>query len=141
MTGGNTTADVTLNANVIRSAGSDQETGTATLMAKGLAESRNDLNLSGGQRTEIRNFGGASPQGEWIGTDGTVHSFVQFNCLTDAVWFFPALSSLASAADPNQTLTYVGAETLNGASVQHLRSIWLGQQISETDFYLDATTS
>jgi hypothetical protein len=34
----------------------------------------------------------------------------------------------------------VGLETLNGASVQHLHSVWSGQQLTTMDFYLDATT-
>lgn len=139
LAGGSTVIDVTLSGSVTRTAGSDVQTGTATLYGKGQNESRLDLNLSNDQRTEIRNYVG-TPQGEWIGPDGTPIPFAQFNCLTDAVWFFPALSSLALASDSNQTLSYVGLETLNGASVQHLRSVWYGQQISQTDFYLDSTT-
>jgi len=140
LTGGTTISDVTLSGNVTRTAGSDVQTGPATLYGKGQNESRLNLNLSGGQRTEIRNYANSSPQGEWMASDGSPNAFAQFNCLTDAVWFFPALSSLASASDPNQTLSYVGLEMLNGASVQHLRSIWFRQPISQTDFYLDATT-
>jgi hypothetical protein len=140
LTSGASIADFTLSGNVTRTAGSDVQTGSATLYGKGQNESRLDLGLSGGERTEIRNYTGASPQGQWLGPDGTVTPFVQFNCLTDAIWFFPALSSLASASDPHQTLSYVGLETQNGSSVQHLRSLWFGQQISQTDLYLDATT-
>jgi hypothetical protein len=112
---------------------------TATLSAKGRYESRVDLNLDNGQRTEIRNST-SGPLAEWIGSDGNSHLFAQQNCLTDAVWFYPTFSSLASANDPNQTLSYIGLETLNGSSVQHLHSVWSGQQLRSMDFYLDATT-
>jgi hypothetical protein len=140
LAGSTIVSDVTVSANVTRTAGSDVQTGSGTLYGKGQNESRLNLELSNGQRTEIRNYTGASPQGEWIGADGTPNSFSQFNCLTDAVWFFPTLSSLASATDPNQNLSYSGLETLNGVAVQHLHSVWFGQQISQIDFYLDATT-
>src|SRR5258708_4432486 len=51
LTGGVPVSDVTLNANVISILGSDNETGTGTFTAKGLIESRVDLNLSGGGRS------------------------------------------------------------------------------------------
>ncbi len=140
LTSGASVGDVTISGTVTRTAGSDVQTGSATLYGKGQYESRLNLDLSDGQRTEVKNYGGTSPQAEWITADGTTNPFSQFNCLTDAVWFFPALSSLTSAADPNQTVSYVGLETLNGTSVQHLRSVWYGQQLSQTDFYLDATS-
>jgi hypothetical protein len=109
------------------------------LYAKGQYESRIDLSLSSGNRSEIRNSS-SDTQGEWIGSDGTPYSFAVHNCLTDAVWFFPVFSSLAFATDQHQTLSYVGLEALNGASVQHLRSVWSGQQLTTMDFFLDATT-
>jgi hypothetical protein len=139
LTGGTTVTDATLTGTATRTVGSDVGTGPATLYAKGQYESRLDLNLSSGNRSEIRNSSN-SPQGEWIGSDGTPSRYTSFNCLTDTVWFFPVFSSLASANDPNQTLTYIGLETLNGASVQHLHSVWSGQQLTAMDFYLDATT-
>lgn len=139
LTGGTTVSDVTLSGSVTRTAGSDTQTGTATLYGKGQNEGRLNLSLDNGQRSEIRNYLG-TPQGEWIGPDGIASQFAQFNCMTDAVWFFPALSSLAFANDSNQTLSYVGFETLNGTPVQHLRSIWYGQQFSQMDLYLDSTS-
>jgi hypothetical protein len=139
LTGGTSVADVTLTGNATRTVGSDVGTGPATLYAKGQYESRLDLNLSTGNRSEIRNSSN-SPQGEWIAPDGTPYPYSPFNCFTDAGWFFPVFSSLASANDQNQTLTYIGVETLNGASVQHLHSVWNREQLTAMDFYLDATT-
>jgi hypothetical protein len=139
LTGGTQVNDVTLTGNATMTIGSNVGSGTATLSAKGRYESRVDLNLDSGKRTEIRNST-SGPLAEWIGSDGNSHLFAQQNCLTDAVWFYPTFSSLASANDPNQTLSYIGLETLNGSSVQHLHSVWSGQQLTSMDFYLDATT-
>src|SRR5579872_4149779 len=137
LTGGNTITDVTLTGNATRTVGSDQGSGPATLYAKGTAESRLDLSLSNGKRSEIRNSSSGA-LGEWIDSNGSPHLFAPANCLTDAAWFFPTLSSLALANSQNQTLSYIGLETLNGASVQHLRSVWSGDSLTTMDFYLDA---
>ncbi len=139
MTGGTAIVDVTLTGTVTRTVGSDVSTGPIVLYGKGQPESRVDMNLDSGNRSEIRNSS-TSFRGEWIGSDGTIYHYPFFNCMTDPVWFFPALSSLALANDPNQVLSYSGLETLNGASVQHLVSVWSSQPFSTTDFYLDATT-
>lgn len=54
LTGGTTIGDATLTGSVTWTAGSDSETGTATLEALGTGESRIDLALTTGTRTEIR---------------------------------------------------------------------------------------
>ena len=139
--------DVTLAGSVTWIAGSDTETGTATLQAKGIGESRVELKLSGGRRTEIRNNSSGVPQGARTGTDGVRRSSAQHNCLTDPVWFFAGLSSLAAASNPKLVFVYVGPEQREGVSVQHLRLYQsLGsepktqniiQRLSTLDFYLD----
>jgi hypothetical protein len=145
LTGGIAINDATLSGNSTWSAGSDNETGSGTFLAKGTNESRIDLALSGGSRSEIRANVAGAPQGEWISTDGTSSPYAAFNCWADAVWFFPGLSSLAGV-NPNTVLNYVGQETHNGAAVQHLRSYLylptqpLAQQSSTMDFYLDSAS-
>jgi hypothetical protein len=143
MTGGSAIADVTLSGNVTRVAGSDQQTGTATLTAKGFAESRVDLALSGGARSEARNASAGPSVGNWLGPDGVVHAVVSSNCYTDATWFYPALGALSAAAtNPSLVLVYVGQES----SYQHLQAYTYDanfsttKQLSTTDFYLDAQT-
>jgi hypothetical protein len=147
MTGGTTITDVTLTGNVAWNAGSDNETGTATLLALGTGESRMDLVLSSGTRTEIRDAQTGTTLGKWIAPDGSSGKFAFHNCQTDAVWFFPVLGSLS--VGPNVVLSYIGQETRNGATVQHIRSYAyqvgqsttsIQQQLSTIDFYLDATT-
>jgi hypothetical protein len=142
LTGNTTVSDITINANATRTVGSDVGTGTATFYAKGQYESRIDMVLSTGNRSEILNGANqsAGPQGEWIDSGGNPHLYSSFNCMTDASWFYPAFSSLAFTSNPNQVLSYVGAETLNGESVQHLQSTWNGSALTTMDFYLDAST-
>ncbi|HZQ23307.1 MAG TPA: hypothetical protein VFA89_10945 [Terriglobales bacterium] len=148
LTGGNAVSDVTLTGDVSYVAGSDVENGTFTLRAKGYAEGRVDLALSGGSYTDIQNNVG-SQQGEHIATDGTITRWAWHNCWTDPAWFFPVLSSLSVPTNPNAVFAYVGTEMRNGVSVQHLTAyfyvtgansdvISLAQKASSTDFYLDA---
>src|SRR5882762_4070855 len=147
MTGGAPVTDATLAGTAVWTAGSDQQTGTATLMAKGSAESRVDLNLSGGARSEIRNVNGNLNEGNWIGVDGAVHAIALPNCLTDASWFFPALGTLATAGrNSNLVFTYMGLESLGQTSLQHIHAYTYdaqfseAQQLSAMDFYLDPQT-
>jgi hypothetical protein len=151
LTGGRSVSDVTLSANVTSIVGPDTETGTGTLLAKGTAESRVDLKLPSGTRTGIRNDSAGYPQAASLGSDGALHPSPLHNCWINASWFFPALSVLASAADPSVILSYVGQETRNGASVQHIRSfryisdknpyvINLTHTLSTMDIYLDSAS-
>jgi hypothetical protein len=148
LTGGTSIRDVTLTGNVTWTAGSDTEAGTATLLAFGAGESRMDLALSGGTRTEIRDASTGIPQGEWFAPGDASGLFASQNCWTDAVWFFPVLGSLA--AGPNIILAYIGQENRNGETVQHIRTYVYQpvaypasptpEQLSTMDFYLDAVT-
>lgn len=146
LTRGAMIADVTLSGNVTWNG---SETGTATLRASGTGESRVDLALTSGTRTEIRDVQNDAPVGRWSNPDHRSGRIAFQNCWTDAAWFFPALGSLA--ARPNAVLAYIGQEARNGASVQHLRShvdqadwpkglLPTPKQLSTMDFYLDATT-
>lgn len=146
LTGGTSISDVTLTGTVTWN-GTD--TGTATLRALGTGESRMDLALSSGTRTEFRDAQTGVLLGQWINPDNSSGQFASQNCWTDAVWFFPALGSLS--VGQNVVLSYIGQETRNGSSVQHVESYvydsnWPAgitpsdQQLSTMDFYLDATT-
>ena len=114
MTQGVTVQDITLTGTVTRSLGSESESGTATLRALGTGESRIDLMMTAGARTEIRDNSTGTPQGKWILPDGTSGPYAAYNCWTDADWFFPLLGSLAG---PNIVLSYIGAETRNAVAV------------------------
>jgi hypothetical protein len=150
ITAGNPVSDISLAGNVTWFAGSDTETGTATLEAKGVNESRVDLILSGEQRQEIRNNSSGVPQGTETGIDGTTQPSAQHNCWTDPVWFFSGLSSLTETSNRNFIFSNLGQEQQNGVSVQHLRvyqllgskpkDIGIVQHLSAMDFYLDPTS-
>jgi hypothetical protein len=144
MTGGNAIGDVTLTANVSWIPGPEPQAGTGVLLAKGTSESRIDIALSSSsKRTEIRNAL-SGPAGKWVNPDGTSGLYALHNCLTDAAWFFPALSSLTNIANSGFLFSYVGEETWNGLSTQHLRVSQdnpVGtQRLSAMDFYIDPTS-
>lgn len=144
---GVTVTDATLTGTATWTTGPDTEKGTVTLKAKGAGQSRMDLALSGGNRSEIRTTSKGFPQGAWVGGDGKATAYASHNCWTDASWFFPVLSSLAAAqTNPNVVLSYVGAETRNATSVEHLQAntyspeFLSAQPWSTVDFYLDASS-
>lgn len=152
LTSGTPVVDVTVSGTAIWTSGTDSETGNATAYGKTNIESRLDLSLNGGNRSELRNSSGGSPQGAWINASGQSTPTALQNCWTDAVWFFPALTSL-SAVNTDSTLVfvYVGLETQNGRSVQHIQSYHyvtskfptvttFTQQMSLVDYFLDAQT-
>jgi hypothetical protein len=142
--------DVTLTGTATRTAGSDIGTGTVTLKALGTSQSRMDMNLSNGTRSEIRNLSSGLPRGLWVAPDSSAHSAARHNNNTDAAWFFPALTVLSQASNSNFLFTYVGQESRNGNSVQHIRvaqnvgsavdPTGLTQRLSTEDIFLDANS-
>jgi len=151
MTGGLPLADATLTGNAVWIAGSDKEVGTVTLLSKGTGESRMDLTLSDGPRTEIRNDSGAYPQGASAGVDGKLEPAAMHNCWNNASWFFPSLSFLSATSDPTLVFAYVGQENRYGITVEHIQvyryltakresMIDLTRVLSMADFYLDAAS-
>jgi len=141
--------DVTLTGSAARIAGSDQQSGTVTLKARGTTQSRVDLAFSTPAR-EIHNDP-SSADSYFYGSDQTWHSIASHNCWTDAVWFFPALSALATVGNPGVQFTYIGQETRNGSAVQHIRvsrqvasksaaATQLIGHLSTSDFYLDSAS-
>jgi len=148
MTGGVKIADATLQAQVTSFAGGQPENATGRLVAKGTSESRIDIALT---RTVIRNDTGAFPQGAATDAKGNFAPSALHNCWVTPSWFFPALSYLAQANDPTLIFTYIGPETRNGLSVEHLRisrhlanqsaraTGWI-EKFSATDVYLSSVS-
>jgi hypothetical protein len=142
--------DITLTGTARRIAGSDDETGAATLKAVADA-SRIDLNLSSGPRSEIQNSSGGSPAGTWSGPDGVAHAISFHNLLTDPAWFFPAFPIARGVSGSGYLVTYVGQETRDSQAVEHVTisqtssvqtpsgAPTLGH-LSQMDFFLDSTT-
>jgi hypothetical protein len=144
-------SDVTLTGTGTRTVGADVESGNFTLKALGDYQSRLDFVESAGTLSEVFNLSSNTPQGFWLGTDGTQHPVASHNCLAGEVWFFPSLSVLAQASSTNYTALYVGLETKNGVSVQHIQIVpqssavsavsnQMLAQIATTDVYLDSSS-
>jgi len=138
LTGVVSVSDVTLTGTARRFAGSDDETGTATLKATAAGDSRIDLTFPSGNRSEIRNHAATplagslppgipaaaaqavQPVGAWLGADGTIHGMAGHNVMTDAAWFFPAATVARILSSQGYVLSYIGQETLNGQPVTHV---------------------
>ena len=122
--------DVTLTGTARRIAGSDDESGSATLKAHSTGASRVELNFSSGQRTEVHNASPASsagpagspigsPVGSWSGPDRAAHPIAFHNLLTEPAWFFPAFAIARSLSAAGHTVAYLGHETHNEQAVEH----------------------
>jgi hypothetical protein len=144
-------SDVTLSGTVRRIAGSDDESGSVVLTATASGSSKIALSFSSGNRKEVRTNSNNSPTGSWSGTDSIAHSIAVHNLFTD--WgLFPTFTFSNLNGSATTVFSYIGQETRNGHSVQHL-SIQqqfpnqtgsvasLLQHLSQMDIYLDASTS
>jgi hypothetical protein len=151
LNGGQAVNDVNISANAHRIAGSDDDTGTATLQAVAAGASSVTLNLPSGQLTEIVNSSATPPSGMWVGPDGTVHTTAFHNLLAGPFWFFPEFALAVSSSTSGAVITYVGHETHNGEAVEHLsisqspavgtpQSYASYAQLTQLDFFLDSTT-
>src|SRR6185437_5886025 len=116
-----TVSDVTLNGSANWIAGSDNETGSATLKATIIGQGRIDLSLSGGQRSEVIDVSQAAPVGSWCGPDGTWHAIVAHNLMTDPTWFFPIFLINRVLSGANYAVSAEDAETQDGIAVEHMR--------------------
>lgn len=143
-------SDVTLNANVNWIAGSDNETGSATLKATAIGQGRTDLSLSEGQRSEVIDASQAAPVGNWCGADGVWHPMAAHNLYTDPTWFFPAFLINRVLPNASYAISPMDAETQNGVAVEHVKvylqsdstldSPTFIQGLSQVDIYLNAST-
>ena len=146
-----TLTDVRLTGSVRRIAGSDDETGSATLQALSSGAARSDLSLSSGTRSELQNPSATSgmPTGSWSGPDGAVHPMAFHNLLAEPAWFFPAFA-VARRLSPGNVIADLGPETRDDQHVEHL-SVSQNpptkspgpvsfQHLTQLDFFLDSAT-
>jgi len=144
-------SDVTLTGTVRRVAGSDDESGTATLKALSTGAARADLSLSSGPSSEIQNLSAAAPAGNWSGPDGVAHPIAFHNLLAEPAWFFPTFA-ISRRLSTSYVVTDLGSETHNGRQVEHISvsqnppypfpatSGPSFQHLTQLDFYLDSVT-
>lgn len=152
LNGGTTLSDVTLQASVTYTSGSDVETGTGTLQALNDVYGLVILNLTDGQRQYIRDVQGGWPLGAWVDVNGQVNSYAPQNCWTDAAWFFPGLIFTSVPGNAQVGLVNLGAGTWNGSAVNQVQLYqWLSAQnaaiasavqgYGTEEVYLDPTSS
>ncbi len=152
MTGGTIFTDATLNGTATRTTGAEKDAGSALFKVRLGTGSRLDLNLTKGQRTEIHNRQTGSPKGSWSGPDQVSHRAPVHNSWVDAGWYFPPAPLASMISDPQVVTSYVGQESRNGTTVEHLRAsryltgqsapvIDLVQRLSTIDLYLDASSA
>lgn len=150
LVGTTTVSDVTLTGTANSIAGSDNETGAATLKATAIGQSRVDLSLSNSQRSEVRDISAAPPTGSWSGPDGTFHPMAAHNLFTDPAWFFPAFLISRVLSNPRYAVMPADEETKEDFAVEHItvyekathasQSASLAESLSRTDIYLNAST-
>ncbi len=150
LAGASTTNDVTINGTVTRIAGSDNESGTATLKARAAGQGRVELSLPSGQRSEVTDISQAQPAGSWSGADGAWHTVAGHNLFGDPSWFFPTFLIHRVLSAPNYVVSPMDTETKDGVAVEHLKVYQqsgppspqsaLMQGLSQIDIYLNAST-
>jgi hypothetical protein len=151
MIGSTTVNDIVITGTARRIAGSDDETGTATLKALATGGSRVDLAFPSGTRAEVHANSGSGPVGQWTGTDGAAHALTQHNLLVSSSWFFSPFTLAGTISDTNSVISYVGHESFDGTPVEHISvsrqfaslpsdSSAMLQHLSQMEIYLDART-
>ena len=150
LVGTTTVNDVTLSASANWIAGSDDETGSATLKATAIGQGRMDLSLSGGSRSEVVDITQTPPVGSWCGTDGVWHAMATHNLFTDPTWFFPTFLINRALSNTSYAISPMDAETQNGVAVEHVTvntPLGLAVQqptqiagLGQIDLYLNAST-
>ena len=149
LTGTTTVSDVTMTGTANWIAGSDDETGTATLKATAIGQGRIDLSLSNGPRSEVRDFSVTPSTGSWSGSDSTWHPIANHNLWTDPTWFYPGFLIGRVLSDAGYQVSPADAETLDGVVVQHITVSQqyagsqqlpsLLQKLSQVDIYLSSS--
>jgi hypothetical protein len=153
LTGGIAVHDAILQGTVERPKGSNSSKTSVRLIALTGHQSRVEYGPGGTDWRETRTEVNGQPRFAYSDNRGVAHpADSRRDTWSEAVWFFPALSLLGSANDPGVRFAYIGASTLNGTPVTHIRAsraIAADQQnvtdriaqLSATDFYIDNKTA
>ena len=142
--------DVTLTGSARYIAGSDDETGTASLKANSLGDARIDLSLPSGNRSEVYNLSSGPPAGQWSDRDTARKEIPFHNLIAEPAWFSPVTSISRRLSGSAFAVSYVGAETLDSQSVHHIavsqppqaiaKDVQLFQHLTQIDLYIDPST-
>lgn len=151
LVGSNSLSDITLTGTATRTAGSDNESGTAQLRATAIGQSRLDLSFPGGNRSEVRDSSQAPPVGQWLGPSGSVQTMAQHNLMTEPAWFFPAFVLSRVLSNSNYSISAIDQQMKNGSTVNHVTVFQqlstsndpqgIYARLSRMDIYLDPTSN
>lgn len=122
----------------------DGTSSSITLKTKGIGLVRSDLSMNGNETAVVANNGSG-----YVLRGGSKSNLPLWVTKYRRAGHIPVLSRMADYAQPNTKLTYVGLETIAGASVHHIRISSLPTDgtppdledlISEFHVFIDATS-
>ena len=99
-------SSVVLNASAEWIAGSDDETGTATLTASADGSLSMQLQLPKSSRLESQTSFSSGQSCTWTGADGVEHVMPLHNCAGSMAWFLPSVALLGSR-QPSEVITTI----------------------------------
>lgn len=148
--GGTTTRSISLSGTAEYIAGSTDERGSFEAHCGVNGSSKLELQIPSHSRIETRTSNNGTQSGTWTDESGRVHVIAGHNVMTPAAWFCPSIVISQILADPNLNLEYLGQETRNGESVDHLYAsswpldstkvqVWMAS-LTRTDIFLDSAT-
>lgn len=151
-TGGAAVTDVTMKGSFTTTFGPNTESGTVTFVATAKGQGQATFSTSAGARTEIRDISSGWPTLTATDTNTVTSTVTTQSALSPhPSTFFPAFVLASGMSSPIYASSYIGQETRNAASVQHV-SVWLIpggswsasaqllQQITQHDIYLDSSS-
>jgi hypothetical protein len=149
-TGGAPVTDVTLTGTITVTIGAYSGSGTITFVATAKGQGQSTITMPNGTRTEVRNISSGSPTLAVTGPDGVTYTVTTQSAQSPHPgWFFPAFVLASGLSSSSYASSYVGQETWNSVSAQHV-AVWLlpsasltvqpSQQIAEHDIYLDPSS-
>lgn len=110
---GKPVSSIVLSASAEWIAGSDDETGTATLTANADGSFSVQLNLPKNSRAESQTSFASGQSCTWSGSDGVAHATPPHNCMSSAAWFLPSVA-IHGGQQPSQLTTTFGAVSISG---------------------------
>lgn len=143
--GGNVPSDSAATGTVEAVVGPRQEQGTIRILTRGTSQTYEELNLPSGTRAQVYSHGAAS-----VNAGSTPQKLEGQFAISGQAVDFPLPFISGALSNTNQSFRYVGAETLDGVSVEHVRT-WdsfgskpNGQRLSALtvkDIWINAATN
>jgi hypothetical protein len=120
--GGKPTYSISLTGNAHVYEGASSDSGIATLTASADGSTSVQLQLSGGNRSEVVTASGNDRTCNWSGAAGVVHDEATGNCWTAVVWFLPQISLQPGVLSSVLGTDYLGLQSSAGAISHVLRN-------------------